>query len=55
MVSRDRETWVANSGYKVMDSDMHIMEPADLWERYIDREFSAVAPRGLVSESVREL
>lgn len=43
------------NGFKVMDSDMHIMEPPDLWERYIDREFLSLAPRGRVSENVRDL
>ena len=23
-------------GWLVADSDMHVMEPADLWQRYID-------------------
>ena len=27
---------MAKNGFKVMDSDMHIIEPADLWERYMD-------------------
>ena len=27
---------MAKSGFKILDSDMHIMEPPDLWERYID-------------------
>jgi predicted TIM-barrel fold metal-dependent hydrolase len=31
----------------VADSDMHVMEPPDLWERYIDPEFRHVAPKGL--------
>lgn len=26
---------MAKQGYKVFDSDMHIMEPPDLWQRYI--------------------
>ena len=26
------------NGWKAADSDMHIMEPADLWERYIAPE-----------------
>jgi predicted TIM-barrel fold metal-dependent hydrolase len=30
---------MAKNGFKVMDSDMHIIEPADLWDRYIDAEF----------------
>ena len=27
---------MSKGGFKVMDSDMHIMEPADLWERYME-------------------
>jgi uncharacterized protein len=38
---------MAKAGFKVMDSDMHIVEPADLWERYIDPAFKDRAPRGL--------
>ena len=30
---------MAKNGFKVMDSDMHVMEPPDLWDRYIDPEF----------------
>lgn len=43
------------NGFKVFDSDMHIMEPPDLWERYIDPEYRLLAPRGVVSENVRDL
>jgi predicted TIM-barrel fold metal-dependent hydrolase len=46
---------MAKSGFKVMDSDMHIMEPPDLWERYIDPEFKDLAPRGVTSANVRDL
>ncbi len=42
-------------GFKVFDSDMHIMEPPDLWPRYIDPEFKDIAPRGVTSENVRDL
>src|SRR5712692_5296782 len=38
---------MAKDGFKVMDSDMHIVEPIDLWERYIDPVFKDRAPRGL--------
>ncbi len=38
---------MAKNGYKVLDSDMHIMEPEDLWLRYIDAEFKDRAPRGV--------
>ena len=37
---------MAKSGFRVMDSDMHIVEPADLWERYIDPAFRDRAPQG---------
>jgi uncharacterized protein len=46
---------VAKNGFRVFDSDMHIMEPPDLWERYIAPEFKSIAPRGVTSESVRDL
>ena len=46
---------MAKNGFRVFDSDMHIMEPPDLWERRIAPEFRALAPRGVVSESVRDL
>ncbi|HLN99005.1 MAG TPA: amidohydrolase family protein, partial [Pyrinomonadaceae bacterium] len=46
---------MACNGFKILDSDMHIMEPPDLWERYIDGKFSARAPRGVVSSNVRDL
>ena len=34
------------NGYKVFDSDMHLMEPLDLWERYIDPGYRNRAPKG---------
>jgi predicted TIM-barrel fold metal-dependent hydrolase len=46
---------VAKDGFRVFDSDMHIMEPPDLWERYISPEFRPIAPRGVTSENVRDL
>jgi predicted TIM-barrel fold metal-dependent hydrolase len=46
---------MAKGGFKVFDSDMHIMEPPDLWPRYIDPEFHEIAPRGVTSENVRDL
>jgi predicted TIM-barrel fold metal-dependent hydrolase len=42
-------------GFKVFDSDLHVMEPPDLWERYIAPEFRAAAPRGRTSDNVRDL
>ncbi len=37
---------MAKNGFKLLDSDMHIVEPPDLWERFIDPAFRARAPRG---------
>ncbi|HVA26233.1 MAG TPA: amidohydrolase family protein [Chloroflexota bacterium] len=45
---------MAKQGFKVLDSDMHIMEPADLWERYTAPEFRDRAPRGR-TDSVGDL
>jgi len=38
---------MAKNGFKVMDSDMHVIEPGGLWERYIDPAFKSRAPKGL--------
>jgi len=46
---------MAKNGFRILDSDMHIMEPPDLWLRYIDAEFRDQAPRGRVSENIRDL
>ena len=45
---------MTKNGMKVLDSDMHLMEPVDLWDRYIDAKFKADAPRGVTSENVRD-
>ena len=34
-----------NNGFKVMDSDIHVSEPPDLWIDYIDPAFKDLAPR----------
>ncbi len=31
--------------FKIIDSDMHIMEPLDLWENYLDPRFKERGPR----------
>ena len=36
---------MAKNGFRVMDSDMHLMEPGDLWERYIDPAYKERAPK----------
>ena len=46
---------MAKHGFRVFDSDMHIMEPPDLWECYIDPAYRDRAPRGVTSENVRDL
>ena len=33
------------NGFKVMDSDLHTMEPDGLWEKYLDEPFKKFAPR----------
>ena len=38
---------MARNGFKVMDSDMHVIEPVDLWETYMDPEFRDRAPKGI--------
>jgi predicted TIM-barrel fold metal-dependent hydrolase len=43
----DEEVRMARDGLKIMDSDLHVLEPADLWEQYIDPSFLERAPRGL--------
>jgi predicted TIM-barrel fold metal-dependent hydrolase len=37
------------SGLKIMDSDMHLREPADLWDKYMEPEFRDQAPKVLSS------
>ena len=38
---------MSKNGLKFMDSDMHVIEPVDLWQRYIDPEYMERAPVGL--------
>ena len=38
---------MAHEGFAVADSDMHVLEPPDLWQRYIDPAWKHVAPVGL--------
>jgi predicted TIM-barrel fold metal-dependent hydrolase len=33
------------AGFKIMDSDMHLREPADLWEKYMEAAWRDQAPR----------
>ena len=34
------------NGFKAMDSDMHVMEPCDLWQKYIAKKYLDRAPIG---------
>ena len=36
---------MAKNGFRVMDSDLHAMEPDDLWERYLEEPFRDQMPR----------
>lgn len=38
---------MAKNGFKVVDSDLHVVEPPDLWQRYISPEFRDRAPIGI--------
>lgn len=45
---------MALKDHVVADSDMHVMEPPDLWQRYIDPSYAHAAPVGL-SEMSRDM
>jgi uncharacterized protein len=36
---------MAKAGFRVMDSDIHVMEPHDLWQRYMEPGYRDRAPR----------
>ena len=42
--AREREIRMSQAGFKVFDSDLHVLEPADLWPRYVDAEFKDRSP-----------
>lgn len=37
---------MARDGYKILDSDMHVFEPYDLYEKYMDPRWGERIPRG---------
>ena len=41
--------------YNVIDSDGHILEPPDLWEKYIDPKFRADCPKLFATEDGHEV
>ena len=38
---------MAHDGFRILDCDLHVMEPHDLWQRYTDQKFRHLAPVGL--------
>ncbi|MBI4611824.1 MAG: amidohydrolase family protein [Candidatus Rokubacteria bacterium] len=38
---------MAKAGFRVLDSDLHVIEPADLYGRYLDKAYKDRAPRPL--------
>lgn len=45
---------MSRNGFRILDSDMHIQEPPDLWQRYIEPAYRDQAPVG-VHKQVRDL
>src|SRR5687767_10995778 len=41
---------MSHRDFKVLDSDIHIIEPPDLWQRYIDPAFRDRAPQGMTED-----
>jgi hypothetical protein len=35
---------MAREGYLILDSDLHMMEPDDLWVRYLDEPYRSSNP-----------
>ena len=42
---------MARNGYLIMDSDLHMMEPDDLWTRYLDEPIEPRTRRGSLADS----
>ena len=40
--------------YKVIDADGHILEPLDLWDRYMDPAYRERAPRMILDDNGKE-
>jgi hypothetical protein len=43
-----------NRAYNVIDADGHILEPLDLWDRYMDPKFRDGAPRLVKGEDGKD-
>jgi enoyl-CoA hydratase/carnithine racemase len=46
---------MAREGYLILDSDLHMMEPDDLWTRYLDEPFRSSNPPRFLSAQQRQL
>ena len=42
---------MAREGYLIIDSDLHMNEPDDLWARYLDEPYRANPPRSSAASS----
>src|SRR3954471_14255298 len=40
--------------YNAIDADGHLLEPLDLWDKYIDPEFRERRPRFVIDENGKE-
>src|SRR5260370_41382423 len=40
---------MTHNGFHVTDSDLHVLEPPGLWQRYIDPKFKDRAPVGMTN------
>jgi hypothetical protein len=49
-----KRSWVMGRAYNVIDADGHILEPLDLWDKYIDPKFRDRAPRIVKQENGKE-
>ena len=41
--------------YNVIDSDGHVLEPVDLWQRYIDPAYREQAPQYFIDDRGKEM
>ena len=48
----ERGTFMSKNGYRVLDSDMHVNEPWDLWLNYIEPRFKDMAPVGMTKDQL---
>src|SRR5438270_237231 len=47
-------SWVMGRAYNVIDADGHVLEPLDLWGKYIDPGFRDRAPRLFIDADGKE-